>query len=73
VALGRLVLRALWPVVVAAAAVGALRLGLWGGPRDEWQAIAEVLLFGLVYAGATYGGERGLVRDLRAAARPVVV
>jgi lipopolysaccharide exporter len=73
VALGRLALRALWPVALAAAAVGALRLGLWGGSRDAWQAIGEVLLFGLVYAGATYAGERGLVRDLRAAARPVVV
>jgi O-antigen/teichoic acid export membrane protein len=73
VAIGRLALRAVWPVLLAAAVALALRLAFWGGERTEWQAVAEVVAFGAVYLGATFAGERGLVRDLRAAARPVVV
>jgi O-antigen/teichoic acid export membrane protein len=68
--LGRLFLRAVWPLALAMGAVAAMRLALWGGEREAWQAVAELVVFGVVYGGATFAGERGLVRDLRAAARP---
>ena len=47
-----------------------MRLALWGGEREALQAVAELVLFGVVYGGATFAGERELIRDLRAAARP---
>jgi O-antigen/teichoic acid export membrane protein len=68
--LGRLFLRALWPLALAMVAVAAARLATWGGEREAWQAVLELAVFGLVYAVATFAGERHLVRDLRAAARP---
>jgi hypothetical protein len=69
VPLGRLALRALAPVAAAAAAVGAVRLALWGGDRAAAQAAAELALFVVVYAAATWLGERNLIAELRDTAR----
>jgi O-antigen/teichoic acid export membrane protein len=69
VALGRLAARAIWPLFPAAAAALAIRFALWGGHRPLGQAIGELVAFLAVYAAATLAAERGLVRDLRAAAR----
>ena len=69
VPLVRLAARALWPLLPAAAAVLAIRLALWGGHRSLGQAIAELIVFLVVYAGATFVAERGLVRELAQAAR----
>jgi O-antigen/teichoic acid export membrane protein len=69
VPLGRLALRALWPLVPAAAAALVIRFGLWGGHRSLGQAIAEVVAFLLAYAASTWVAERGLVRELAQAAR----
>ena len=69
VPLGRLAARAVWPLLPAGAAVMAIRLALWGGHRSLGQAIAELVAFLLVYAAATFAAERGLMRELRAAAR----
>lgn len=69
VSLTRLAARALWPVALAAGAVAALRFGLWGGDRPPGQAVGELALFLLVYAGATFAGERNLIRELRETAR----
>jgi O-antigen/teichoic acid export membrane protein len=65
VELGRLLVRAVWPVVPAIVAVVALRLILWGGERHLAQAIAEVVVFLGVYAYATWASERPLLRELR--------
>ena len=71
VGIARLAARAVWPVAVAMGAVAAVRLALWGGDREAAQAIAELFLFALVYAGATLATERALIRDLRTtASRP---
>jgi len=71
VAIGRLALRAAWPLAAAAAAAVALRLALWGGDRSAAQAAGELLVFAAVYGGATWASERDLIRDLRqTAARP---
>jgi len=69
VPLSRLAFRALWPLVPAAAAPLAIRFALWGGHRSLGQAIAELIAFLVTYAAATYVAERGLVRELRQAAR----
>lgn len=65
----RLAARAVLPVAVAMGAVAAVRFALWGGERDAARAIAEFVLFALVYAGATWATERELIRDLRTTAR----
>ncbi len=65
VRIGRLAARAAWPVAAAGASAAALRLALWGGDRDPLQAAAELLLFAVVYAGASWATERDLIRDLR--------
>jgi PST family polysaccharide transporter/lipopolysaccharide exporter len=72
VALGRLALRALWPLAAAAGTVVALRLALWGGDRGPVQALAELVLFLAVYAAATWVAERDLVREMRETARAPV-
>jgi O-antigen/teichoic acid export membrane protein len=69
VALTRLALRALWPLAVAAGAVAALRLALWGGERDAGQAAGELVLFLAAYGAATFASERDLIRELRHTAR----
>ena len=61
----RLVLRCAWPVAVAAGAVMALRLALWGGERSAWQAAAELALFVVTYAAIVVVAERPLLRELR--------
>ena len=74
VGLVRLAVRALAPVTVAAAAVVAVRLALWGD-REPAQAVAEVALFVLVTTALTWVFERGLLREaggyLRRAPAPV--
>jgi O-antigen/teichoic acid export membrane protein len=67
--LGRLALRAVWPLAAAGGAVALLRLALWGGERTAGQALAEVALYLVVYVAATLAGERGLARRLLTAAR----
>jgi O-antigen/teichoic acid export membrane protein len=69
VPLSRLAFRALWPLVPAAAVPLAIRFALWGGHRSLGQAVVELVAFLVTYAGATYVAERGLVRELRQAAR----
>jgi PST family polysaccharide transporter/lipopolysaccharide exporter len=69
VALGGLAARALWPVAAAGGAVLAVRLALWGGDRPALQAAAELVLFLLVYAAATFASERALIGELRRTAR----
>ena len=63
--LGRLVARCVWPVAVAAGAVVALRLALWGGERGFAQAIAEIVLFLAVYGALLVASERPLLAELR--------
>ena len=63
--LRRLVARCVWPVAVAAGAVVALRLALWGGERGFGQAIAEVALFLSVYGALVVASERPLLAELR--------
>ena len=60
-----LVVRCVWPLLPAAATVVVLRLILWGGHRALAQAVCEAVLFVVVYAWATWVGERELVRELR--------
>jgi hypothetical protein len=69
VALGRLAARALWPVGAAGGTVLAMRLALWGGDRPAPEAAAELVLFLLVYAAATFASERTLIGELRRTAR----
>jgi O-antigen/teichoic acid export membrane protein len=69
VALGRLAMRAVWPLAAAGAATAALRLALWGGERTAVQAAAELAIFLGVYAATTWAAERDLVRDMRETAR----
>jgi O-antigen/teichoic acid export membrane protein len=64
-----LALRGVAPVAAAAAAVGVLRLALWGGERPAWQALAEVLLFAAVTALVTWWLERPLLREALGALR----
>lgn len=63
--LPRLVLRCVWPVTLAAGAALALRLALWGGERPLGQALAELALFLVAYAGLVVAAERRLLRELR--------
>jgi O-antigen/teichoic acid export membrane protein len=63
--LARLVLRCAWPVAVAAGAVLALRLALWGGERSAWQAAGELTAFLVTYAAIVVATERPLLRELR--------
>jgi O-antigen/teichoic acid export membrane protein len=63
--LPRLVARCAWPVLVAAAAVMALRLALWGGERPLGQAAAELALFLAVYGAIVIATERSLLAELR--------
>jgi hypothetical protein len=58
----RLAVRALAPVVGAAAAVVAVRLALWGD-REPAQAIAEIALFIAATAALTWAFERSLLRE----------
>ena len=62
VAFVRLAVRALAPVVGAAAAVVAVRLALWGD-REPAQAIAEIALFIAATAALTWAFERSLLRE----------
>jgi O-antigen/teichoic acid export membrane protein len=63
--LPRLVARCAWPVAVAAGAVLALRLALWGGDRGLAQALAELALFVTTYAAIVAAAERPLLGELR--------
>jgi O-antigen/teichoic acid export membrane protein len=67
--LGRLTVRAAAPLAPACAAVGLVRLALWGGDRMAVQAAAELVLFLGAYAAATWLSERGLARELMQAVR----
>ena len=58
----RLGLRALAPVVGAAALVVAVRLALWGD-REPAQAIVEIALFVGATAALTWAFERSLLRE----------
>jgi O-antigen/teichoic acid export membrane protein len=69
VRLARLAVRALRPVLLAAAAALAFRLVLWGGERTAVQAIAEVVLFAAVFVVAALRIERRLVAEIRDAWR----
>jgi O-antigen/teichoic acid export membrane protein len=74
-ALARQAVRALTPPLPAVAVVVALR-ALEGGERTVWAALAELALFALVCAGATWALERPLLREAisylrRAPAAPV--
>ena len=60
---------ALLPLVIAIAAVGAVRAGLWGGYRSVWQALAEAVLFCGVYIALVMRRERDLIAELRDALR----
>jgi O-antigen/teichoic acid export membrane protein len=54
------------PAAVAAAGCAlAVRGALWGGDRALWQAIAELVVFGGVFAGLALRRERGLLAELR--------
>ena len=44
-----------------------MRLGLWGGEREAWQAALEIVVFTAVYAGATYAGIAGFLKALTGA------
>jgi O-antigen/teichoic acid export membrane protein len=67
--LGRLLVRCAWPVAAAAAAALALRLALGGGERTAAQAVAELLLFLVVYVAVTAAAERSLIAELRRGTR----
>jgi O-antigen/teichoic acid export membrane protein len=69
--LAPLVRPALVPLAAAAAGSLALRLALWGGERTLAQAIAEALLFSVVYVAGAAWRERPLVTELLRAVRPV--
>jgi polysaccharide transporter, PST family len=69
VRLGALLVRAAWPVAVAAATPLALRLALWGGERTALQAGAELALFLGVYVGVVVTAERPLLAELRRGVR----
>jgi O-antigen/teichoic acid export membrane protein len=56
-------LRGFVPVAGGAAAAGALRLSLWGGPRPAWQAALEIAVFVGVTAAVTWAIERPLIRE----------
>ena len=58
-----LALRGFAPVVAGAAAAYALRLLLWGGERDAWQALAEIVLFAAATALVTWRLERPLIGE----------
>jgi O-antigen/teichoic acid export membrane protein len=62
-------LRGVAPVALAAAAVGALRLALWGGTRPAWQAALEVIVFLGATAAVTWRIERPLLREAVGALR----
>jgi O-antigen/teichoic acid export membrane protein len=62
-------LRGAAPVVAGAAAVGAVRLALWGGPRPLWQALLEIVVFLAVAAGVTARIERSLLGESLGALR----
>jgi O-antigen/teichoic acid export membrane protein len=57
------------PIALSCAAALALRVALWGDRRTLIQAIAELLLFGGVYAVAALRRERLLVAELTGALR----
>jgi O-antigen/teichoic acid export membrane protein len=57
------------PIVLAAAAVMALRLVLWGEHRTLVQAVAELALFVCVYTTTAVRRERPLVAELMGALR----
>ena len=62
-----LLLPALPPLLAATAGAVALRLALWGGERDAWQAAVEVGLFAAVFAALALPRERALLAELRRA------
>jgi O-antigen/teichoic acid export membrane protein len=66
VSLLRLGVRAGLPVAIGALAPLALRLATWGGEREAWQAVAEVGVWLLATAFATWLFERRLLAELRA-------
>ncbi|MCW2989569.1 MAG: lipopolysaccharide biosynthesis protein [Solirubrobacterales bacterium] len=53
------------PSLPALAAVLALRLATWGGARTTLQALAEMVLFGVVVALVTLRSERTLLHEFR--------
>ena len=65
----RLLVPSLVPLVLAGAAVGALRLALWGERRTAGQSVAELVLFCGVYAAAVLRRERELLGELLGALR----
>ena len=60
-----LVARAVRPVALAAGAAVALRLITWGGRRSAGEAIAEVVIFGVVYVLVTLRLDRALIDEVR--------
>jgi O-antigen/teichoic acid export membrane protein len=64
VRLGQIAARAAVPVAVASAAVVALRLALWGGPRPLWQALLELAVWVAALAAVSWRLERTLLAEL---------
>ena len=59
------VARGMLPALVALAITGLARLALWGGPRSEFQAAAELALFLGTALAVTLITERGLLTEFR--------
>ena len=64
-----LIVPVLLPVGLACAATMAVRVVLWGGRRPFGQALAELAVFGAVYALAAWWRERPLLAELLGAVR----
>ena len=62
-----LVAPALPPVLVATGLALAVRLALWGGEREAWQAVLELVLFAGAFAALALPRERALLAELRSA------
>ena len=58
---------ALPPVLVATGLAVAVRLALWGGEREAWQAALEVGLFTAAFVALALPRERALLAELRSA------
>ena len=59
------------PLAAATALTVALRLALWGGKRTLLQAIAELVLFAVVYTASAAHQERSLLSELLGARRRI--
>jgi O-antigen/teichoic acid export membrane protein len=68
-----LALRGFLPVAAGAAAAYALRLALWGGEREAWQAVAEIALFAATTALVTWRLERPLIGEAARLGEPRAV